>query len=975
ATISETAGSASTTIDDAQSAPVVSIAADQTNVTEGQDAGFSVSIDQKADEAVVVDFTYSGVAADGSDFEGVASVTIPAGEQSADLDITTLEDGTYEGAESFTVSISDVTGAEATISETAGSASTTIDDAQSAPVVSIAADQTNVTEGQDAGFSVSIDQKADEAVVVDFTYSGVAADGSDFTGVASVTIPAGEQSADLDITTLEDGTYEGAESFTVSISDVTGAEATISETAGSASTTIDDSNVEAPSVTITEDINDDGIIANTEIVGSVGVEITLPESAQEGYKLSVTGQETIVLTAEQIAQGAITLEYDQPADGETLTVEATITNDFGVSSDVASDSATMGDTASTEAPSVTITEDANNDGFINSIELEGQVNVTISLKDTGALEGDTLTVNGVEIELTADHIAAETVLTEVVAPVHGATLIVEATITDAAGNVSEKGSDSAIIDLTSNANIDVDIITSDKIINSSESAEGAYVPITGWVSGDALPGDTVTITLGGEAIGSAEVSSEQDDEGRYLYEVPVLGSDLAGTDLANPFITATVTGADELGNPFEASSTEIYKVDLFADVYATVEDDNKDMVINFDEQGSVKVEGFVEDGGDVQSITITDSVGTKLIVTEGIDTKDEGGNVSFNSSVDVTTLVDGPLTVVVNVTDGAGNEGQSEKLLIDKDTVVAEPSIIFEEGAEDGVYNAEELGEDGTITATITVEGSEVGDTLTYSVNDGEDVTVTLSADQITNGITIDVSPEDTVTASLSDVAGNSSDEVSEQAASADASDLPSIDLTTVGDGNISVNEADEVTLSGSTTNVENGQTVTLTVTDSDGNKAEFTATVTEGAFSTTADLTGKGLVDGDITVVADVTDTAGNAATGSKDATLDADNADLPSIDLTTVGDGNISVNEADEVTLSGSTTNVENGQTVTLTVTDSDGNKAEFTATVTEGAFSTTADLTGKGLVDGDITVVADVTDTAGNAATGSKDATLDA
>ncbi|MCD1426044.1 hypothetical protein IOC45_23515, partial [Vibrio vulnificus] len=68
---------------------------------------------------------------------------------------------------------------------------------------------------------------------------------------------------------------------------------------------------------------------------------------------------------------------------------------------------------------------------------------------------------------------------------------------------------------------------------------------------------------------------------------------------------------------------------------------------------------------------------------------------------------------------------------------------------------------------------------------------------------------------------------------------------TTVGDGNISVDEADEVTLSGTTTNVEDGQKVTLTVTDSadPANSATFTATVkADGTFSTTADLTG--LVD-----------------------------------------------------------------------------------------------------------------------------------
>ncbi|MCD1421543.1 hypothetical protein IOC45_23520, partial [Vibrio vulnificus] len=49
-----------------------------------------------------------------------------------------------------------------------------------------------------------------------------------------------------------------------------------------------------------------------------------------------------------------------------------------------------------------------------------------------------------------------------------------------------------------------------------------------------------------------------------------------------------------------------------------------------------------------------------------------------------------------------------------------------------------------------------------------------------------------------------------------------------------------------------------------------------DGTFSTTADLTG--LVDGAISVKADVTDSAGNPAFDTESATLDADNADLPS-------------------------------------------------------------------------------------------------
>ncbi|MBO2698179.1 retention module-containing protein, partial [Shewanella algae] len=243
--------SADTTILDAQDAPVVGIVADQSSVTEGETAAFTVSIDQVADEDVVVNFTYSGVAEDGTDFTGVASVTIPAGSTSVPLDISTINDGIYEGAEDFTVTIDSVSGADASIGAN-NSADTTILDAQDAPVVGIVADQSSVTEGETAAFTVSIDQVADEDVVVNFTYSGVAEDGTDFTGVASVTIPAGSTSVPLDISTINDGIYEGAEDFTVTIDSVSGADATISPTESSADTTILDAQ-DAPVVGIVAD--------------------------------------------------------------------------------------------------------------------------------------------------------------------------------------------------------------------------------------------------------------------------------------------------------------------------------------------------------------------------------------------------------------------------------------------------------------------------------------------------------------------------------------------------------------------------------------------------------------------------------------------------------------------------------------------------------------------------------------------------
>ncbi|WP_421259638.1 Ig-like domain-containing protein, partial [Aeromonas sp. 602826] len=174
--------------------------------------------------------------------------------------------------------------------------------------------------------------------------------------------------------------------------------------------------------------------------------------------------------------------------------------------------------------------------------------------------------------------------------------------------------------------------------------------------------------------------------------------------------------------------------------------------------------------------------------------------------------------------------------------------------------------------------------------------------------------------------------------------------------------------------NVEDGQKVTLTVTDVNGKSVTFEATVSGGKFSTTVDLGASGLADGKFTVKADVTDQAGNPASDKEEAILDSDNADLPSIDLAAIGDGNLSVEEAKAVELKGETRNVEDGQKVTLTVTDVNGKSVTFEATVSGGKFSTTVDLGASGLADGKFTVKADVTDQAGNPASDKEEAILD-
>ncbi|XPS40136.1 hypothetical protein ACN2C3_00045 [Aliarcobacter butzleri] len=108
------------------------------------------------------------------------------------------------------------------------------------------------------------------------------------------------------------------------------------------------------------------------------------------------------------------------------------------------DSAVL-DTVATPAPTVVITEDANNDGLISKAELDGKVDVTITVP-TEANVGDTLNVKNPDGTTTTVEVAADVKTngykTSYDAPAEGGTITVgTATITDQAGNTSAEGKD------------------------------------------------------------------------------------------------------------------------------------------------------------------------------------------------------------------------------------------------------------------------------------------------------------------------------------------------------------------------------------------------------------------------------------------------------------------------------------------------------------------------------------------------------
>ncbi|MDH1316732.1 Ig-like domain-containing protein, partial [Shewanella xiamenensis] len=186
-------------------------------------------------------------------------------------------------------------------------------------------------------------------------------------------------------------------------------------------------------------------------------------------------------------------------------------------------------------PSVTITTDTNNDGFISNEELGGatEVNVTIGLEGTGANAGDTLTVNGVDYILTQEDIDNGFVNLTLPAPDEGETITVVATITDAAGNTSPEGSDSAVLDTTG------PVIT----VSAPDDTQDTTPTITGTT--DAPPGSTITIVVTDSTGAQQTLTTTVNPDGTYAVDVT--------NPIAEGGYTADASVTDPAGNTGKAS--------------------------------------------------------------------------------------------------------------------------------------------------------------------------------------------------------------------------------------------------------------------------------------------------------------------------------------------------------------------------------------------------------------------------------------
>ncbi len=135
-----------------------------------------------------------------------------------------------------------------------------------------------------------------------------------------------------------------------------------------------------------------------------------------------------------------------------------------------------------------------------------------------------------------------------------------------------------------------------------------------------------------------------------------------------------------------------------------------------------------------------------------------------------------------------------------------------------------------------------------------------------------------------------------------------------------------QIVLTGDTTNIDNGRTVTVTV-----NGKQFTGTVQDNAWSVTLDAGAlNGLRDGDAVVQVSVSNASGNSASNSLNFVIDTT---APTIFIDAVTADNVlnGTEARGEVAVSGTTT-AEVGQMVTVNI-----GGVEQTALVTAGGIWT--------------------------------------
>ena len=531
----------------------------------------------------------------------------------------------------------------------------------------------------------------------------------------------------------------------------------------------------APTVTITEDANNDGYINAAELNGDVDVQIAFDPAKVDAGDIVVVSSGTITreitVTAADLTKGYVTTAFTAPPSGESIAVSARIVDTAGNSTPPGSDSAIVDTDVPNkgDAPTVTIVEDANNDGFINRAEAQGTADVRIDFKPALVEVGDIVRVTDGsttrEIVIDAASKAAGHVLTDFPIPAPGNTLVVTATIVDPAGNSTLPGQDSAKVDTSNLQGLAVSIVedaNNDGFINKAELSGKVDIRLD--LPAEAIAGDLLTVRITGNATRSIVLTQADIDAQHVLIDVDAPAN---GTRIE---VSAQVSDpAGNLSNTASDSATLMIG-DLAAPTVTITEDANGDGWLNAAElQGNVDVRVDLPDtarAGDSLLVSVN-GVARAPIVLTAADIAAGHVELAVASPGDGNTL-----TVTAQLRDPAGNLSPtgSDAVTVDTTVFTGLAIEIAEDRNNDGFISIAELqGNDIDVRVTLPA-GAAVGDSLTVSGSGNVDQVITLTAAHLAAGhVDLKFNPtadntDFVATARITDIAGNAAGPVSDSA-------------------------------------------------------------------------------------------------------------------------------------------------------------------------------------------------------------------
>ncbi|PZX09530.1 Ig-like domain-containing protein [Celeribacter halophilus] len=678
-----------------------------------------------------------------------------------------------------------------------------------------------------------------------------------------------------------------------------------------------------PTVSINSGVESTEDYVNGEIYDSGSFTISGEGEAGSSVTVEVGGGSQTVVVGED---GTWTTEFDsETIDTGEYTTDVTVT-----AIDEAGNSTTVTDTlvVDTEAEDLSF-DTVEGDDVINIVEASDDVIVS-GQSEAGATV--VVELEGQVVETTVAEDGTWSVTFDGDALPDGTyDSTVTATVTDAYGNAASYTHDIAI-DLEASVSVDSDSAGGDGTVNLSEMNAG--VTLTG--TGEAGASVTVTVkgverttTVGEDGTWSVLYENGTLPEGTYTTDVSAVSTDLAGN-------TTSATGA--------------FEIDTETGVAIDAGHSGGDETINLSEsQQAMNFTGTAEAGATVVVTLAGVSVTTIA---------DASGN--WTASYPAGTLSGGEYdtTLTAVSTDAAGNTDTTTST-VHVDTVAGNITLTTPiEG--DNVINAAEASDgvwiSGTATAGETVTVTLAGVSHTVTSTPSGTYSAFFAASEITAG-----EYDSTVTATLTDAAGNSTTVQSAVEIDTFVSNFAETGVQGGADGVVSYAEAQAgVALSGT---VEVGSTVTVTYQNQ-----SYTATV-DGAGNWSATIPTSALPSGEGT--ADVTisakDPAGNTSSLTETITYDTY---VNELDLTADAGGDMFLNLAEVNEGASLTGTVEAGSTVYVTL---DGVRREA-AVADDGTWTVTYEPgeISEGTYDADVLIEA--TDAAGNTRSETTSITVD-